>query len=633
MALTATAPSRPRRPAPAAGTAPLEVPFTPGRWTLDARRALALPLAFVAVLAAMGLLPSVRQQPTLWWSFLGAAALLAAWAALLMAAGQRRGRQFVLEVVLRKQHYLQACAHLSIFAYWGWYWREVYHSAHLIAAQLLFAYAFDILLAWSRRETYTLGFGPFPIIFSTNLFLWFKPEWFYFQFAMVAIGFAAKELIRWQKDGRQVHVFNPSSFPLFIASLALILTGSTSMTWGQEIASTFELPPYIRTWIFLIGLPGQFLFGVVTMTMSAVFTVCGFGLVYHWIFGGYYFVDAFIPAAVFLGMHLLFTDPSTSPRSELGRLIFGVLYGLAVVALFGLLGQLGVPTFYDKLLAVPALNLTIQFIDRFVASGALRAVDPTRLGRSLAPRQRNLVYIAIWALGFVAMMDPADAYRPRRWVPFWQQACTEGRRNGCDVLSKLEARYCNDGSGWACNELGILAASGRAAPVPAPVNAFGRACSLGTREGCENAAAAQGAQAASAAAGMPAFRQAPPQPADYPILLQEGRGRLDGLPPAELFEAACHQGWADGCNRLASVHYYGQQGAPRDVGRAVAALLRGCELKAPRSCADAGIILLRGDGVPSDPERGRAYLKRACDEGFRRACSQLGPAASGNAGG
>src|SRR5207249_11243960 len=66
-----------------------------------------------------------------------------------------------LPILLRPQHYLQACAHLSILLYWGWYWREVYHSAPLIAAQLAFAYAFDALLTWSRRDTYTLGFGPF----------------------------------------------------------------------------------------------------------------------------------------------------------------------------------------------------------------------------------------------------------------------------------------------------------------------------------------------------------------------------------------------------------------------------------------------------------------------------------------
>ena len=128
---------------------------------------------------------------------------------MALPIGDRQRRVFTLEIALRKQHYLQACAQGSVLLYWGWYWRPVYESAQLIAAQLVFAYAFDMLLAWSRRDTYTLGFGPFPVIFSINLFLWFKPDWFYLQFLMVAVGFAAKELIRWNKDGRRVHIFNP----------------------------------------------------------------------------------------------------------------------------------------------------------------------------------------------------------------------------------------------------------------------------------------------------------------------------------------------------------------------------------------------------------------------------------------
>ena len=302
---------------------------------------MALPLAFAVALAALCTLPSVRLNIVLMASIGGAAALLAAWAGWLYRAGRQGQWQLRLEVVLRKQHYLQACAQFSVMLYWGWYWGEVYRSMHLLAAQLLFAYAFDILLGWSRRRSYTLGFGPFPIIFSINLFLWFKPDWFYLQFLMVAVGFLAKEFIRWEKNGVRTHIFNPSSFPLGLFSLGLILTGSTDITWGADIARTFDLPPHIFLWIFLAGLPGQFLFGVTTMTMSAVIAVFGFGLAYHAVFGTYYFVDGFIPAAVFLGMHLLFTDPSTAPRSELGRILYGLLYGLGVFALFGLLGRLG----------------------------------------------------------------------------------------------------------------------------------------------------------------------------------------------------------------------------------------------------------------------------------------------------
>ena len=71
--------------------------------------------------------------------------------------------------------------------------RPVFDSIHLIAAQILFAYGVDLLLVWSRRDRYTLGFRSFPVIFSINLFLWFKPDWFTtFQFLMVALGFAAR---------------------------------------------------------------------------------------------------------------------------------------------------------------------------------------------------------------------------------------------------------------------------------------------------------------------------------------------------------------------------------------------------------------------------------------------------------
>jgi Flp pilus assembly protein TadD len=370
------------------------------RLVLPPSRALALPGAAIGLLLSFTLFPSIRETRGLLLAFLGATAALTAWAIALYGGARRARRNFTVEIAPRAQHYMQACAQGAIFLYWGAYWREVYDFAYLIAAQLVFAYAFDALLAWSRRETWTLGFAPFPVIFSTNLFLWFKPEWFYLQFLMVALGFAAKELIRWNRDGRRVHIFNPSSFPLAVFSVVLLATGSSDLTWGEMIASTQLLPPQIYLLIFLVSLPGQFLFGVATMTLSAVATTHLFGLAYHAATGTYFFLEPSIPVAVFLGMHLLFTDPSTSPRSELGRIVFGVSYGLSVVALFAWLERLGVPSFYDKLLGVPVLNLLIQVIDRLAASPALGWLNPAALGRGWAPRQRHATYIAVWALVF-----------------------------------------------------------------------------------------------------------------------------------------------------------------------------------------------------------------------------------------
>jgi hypothetical protein len=481
--------------------------------------ALVLPLLFTAVLMAGAGYAPVHQSPRLLWSFLGTGAVLLAWNGVLLVSALRQRHRFKLEIVLRKQHYVQACAHASILLYWGWYWRTVYESAFLIVAQLLFAYAFDLLLTWSRRDTATLGFGPFPIVFSTNLFLWFRQDWFYLQFAMIALAFAGKELIRWNRDGRSTHVFNPSAFTLTVFSLALILSGTSNITWGQDIAITQFYPPHMYLFLFLVALPGQLLFGVTTMTMAAVVTTYLFGLGYYAVTGTYYFYDSYIPIAVFLGMHLLFTDPSTAPRTDLGRVIFGVLYGLSTIALYALLGMAGMPPFYDKLLQVPLLNLSVTSIDRVVRSNALRRFDPGRIGASLSVSRRNLAYVSIWAIVFTVMsaaQGVGDRHRGQ-WLPFWQEACQHGSARACRYLVQLHATYCRAGSRWSCNELDVLLADNQA----------DRAGSIASR-------------------GSPSL-------AELPILLRGSKGPITDRSIASLYSRACDQGWPDSCERIAAI--------------------------------------------------------------------------------
>ena len=160
-------------------------------------RGFAAPLAFTTGLLALTLLPRLRHHETLTWSFWAAAALLLAWQALL--AVWQPGRATVRVARPRPQHYVQSLCQLAVYVYWGWYWPPVYDFAPLLLGQLLFAYVFDMLLSWSRREEYVLGFGPFPIVFSTNLFLWFKDEWFGLQFALIALGFVGKAFVRWER--------------------------------------------------------------------------------------------------------------------------------------------------------------------------------------------------------------------------------------------------------------------------------------------------------------------------------------------------------------------------------------------------------------------------------------------------
>jgi hypothetical protein len=530
---------------------------TSGRPTGSAN-AFLLNACFVAGLLALSQLSALQQRPTVRASIVGAALFLLAWSGLLFGV-LRRGQKVGLEIVLRRQHYLQAFLQGTLILYWGYYWREVYHAAPLIAAQLLFAYGFDSLLSWTHRRTFALGFGPFPIILSITLFFWFKDDWFYLQFPMVALGFLAKEFLRWRRDEVNTHIFNPSSFPLAVVSVLLLLTNASAMTWGFEVAQTEFYPPQMYLAIFLIGLPGQYLFGVTPMTMAAVVTTFVFSAVYYAATGIFFFSDLHVPIAVFLGMHLLFTDPATSPRTELGRIIFGMLYGLTTVLLYDWLLRAGMPGFYDKLLQVPLLNLSVRWLDRLAPAlrslgekgrsprlqrinpetWGLPAVASAKVGKALVPRPRHLAYMSVWAVAFAAMS--ASGYlgdkHPGQYLPFWQQACAADARTACEDLYFLQDGYCEDGSGWACNELGILLAEHYGNRRRAATE-FERACRLAFSAGCDNTVAiAQG--------GM--FRREAPTVVDYRFILRGSKGPLSDREPAQLYARACQQGWPGTC--------------------------------------------------------------------------------------
>src|SRR5205823_3634900 len=149
-------------------------------------------------------------------------------------------------------------------------------------------------------------------------------------------------------------------------------------------------------------------------------------------------------------------DPATAPRTELGRMIYGALYGASAVVVYGLLDLVGQPTFYDKLLAVPLLNLSVRALDRLASSPALARFDPAALASGLTGRRRNLAWMLLWAVVF-AGIDAAEGVgdtHPGNRLPFWRKACKEERRNACRNVIIMESNFCAFGSGWACNEMG-----------------------------------------------------------------------------------------------------------------------------------------------------------------------------------
>ncbi len=506
-----------------------------------------VPLALTLGLGLLSLVPRVSGNTVLERSFQGAALALLVWQVVLFLTLRRAGEARSLRVVLRPEHYLQAVVQLVVFGYWGYYWRPVYDHAWLIVGQLVFAYAFDMLLAWSRRDTYVLGFGPFPIIFSTNLFLWFRDDWFSLQFLMIGVGFLGKEFVRWQRDGRRTHIFNPSAFSLGLFSLVLIVTGTTDMTWGREIATTLTLAPHIYLFLFAIGLVVMYFFKITLVAGSAAIVLFGSSALYAAATGVPYFIDSEVPAAVFLGLHLLVTDPSTSPRTGLGKAMFGAVYGFGVFGLYALLGLVGAPAFYDKLLCVPLLNLSVQWIDRV----ARRVQDIPAVARwgEWAPARSNLAQMAVWVVFFLSMaaLGKTDGTHPGDALPFWEQACADDRRNACEHLLQIETLFCGDNAAWACNELGVHYREGTkvAADPPLAWYFFVRACELSYQPGCFNLL-----EPARGTAGYPGgLVRVDPRVFDLRLLLREGGKNLLEMPEPELYERACRHGWAYACER------------------------------------------------------------------------------------
>jgi len=552
---------------------------------------LRLALVLTLLLTAFSLVPFVRANPRLAGSFLGASASLLVFRFVLRLRVARAGRVLSYDIVPRHVHYVQLTMHTSIYLYWGWYWREVYHYAPLILAQIVFVYVLDMLVCWSRRDKWILGFGPFPIVLSTNLFLWFKDDWFFLQFLLVSTGVLCKEFVTSQRDGRRAHIFNPSAIALAIFSLGLIVTHSTHISWAEEVAVTLGRPPNIYIEIFLVGLVVQALFSVTLVTLSAAAALYLLNVIYTGSTGVYHFVDAKIPAAVFLGLHLLVTDPATSPRRSFGKILFGLMYGAAVFGLYSVLGALGAPTFYDKLLCVAPLNLTVRALDRLslAVQARFRQLEFRPLDRVAAwtPRQTNFAHMAAWVSLFALMAGTGflGSRHPGSAPEFWRRACSEGRRNAGETWIRTMNVSCQHGSGPTCLNPGLVLTEGRLVPpdLTEAAKNFGRACDLGTSPACASLVAL-----------------------------------VENLGP-EVILPACSRGDGESCFILASLHYAGR-GVPQDYDRAVALFRQDCNGGWLRACGGLAECYRAGNGTAIDSARAIENFERACRAGIAASC-------------
>jgi TPR repeat protein len=593
---------------------------------------LSLALFFTLLFACSPILSTIRANPNVPPAIWGAAACLLLFTFFLNRDKARSGRLLHYSFVPRSVHYVQMMAHSSIYLYWGAYWPEVYHHVPQLFVQIAFAYAFDMLVCWSRRDEWFLGFGLIPIVLSTNLFLWFKDDWFYLQLLLIATGILGKEFIKWKRDGRMTHIFNPSAFSLFLFSVALIAAGATRMTFGEEIAVTLGRPPHIYLEIFLLGLVVQALFQVTLVTLSAASALCLLNVAFTGWTGVYHFIDSNIPIAVFLGLHLLVTDPATSPKRPFGKIVFGAMYGTGVFLMYGFLSWLGAPRFYDKLLCVPALNLTVQALDRAstVVEQRLRSLNFSVIRglRGWSPKQANFGYMAIWISLFAVLMSTGfvSGRHPGESTEFWHKACDQGRWNACKTWEHALAVTCDQNAGTDCFTLGVMRQEGRLVkknPIEAARN-FDQSCDLGYPFGC---ASLQGLVESS---GPEIFQQACDHghgPSCYILGLQYQRGRIfpkDGARAVAMFKQACEEGWSRGCGRLGEVYFLGA-GTSVDKKKALESFEKACEGGYGPACFNAGILYRRGDTGRKDDAYGLRRIQQACAMGIRAACPAAAP--------
>lgn len=547
--------------------------------------------ALIGVLVVLCALPRIHGHAVLLVTVAGLAVLMGLWHLALWRGGARR------EIIpnLKPNHYVQLVCHISIYIWWGTKWPQVGLSVPLMIAEVAFAFLFEMALCWTRGVPWRAGFGPIPITLSMNLFLWFKDDWYYWQFPMLALAFLSKEFIQWNRDGIRRHIFNPSAFALATMALFILPMELTYTTWGEEIAVTQATPANMYVVLFALGLIVHFRFPIVVMTMSAVAGCVLFQHLHYQQTGIHIFVDTTVPAAVFLGMNFLFTDPMTSPRSTLGKIIFGFAYGSLVVFEYIWLQKLGHPaigdqpptnvTYFDKLIQVPLLNLSVPLLD-FIG----RKLPLEKLKLNLEIPTVRYAFLGLWIPVFLFGFLPGMADHPGRRVGYWSDKC--------DGAMADPARKGDPSVDPFCRNLALLLRdscnAGRVTP-PTDCNLLGTMYEDGVGVGRNDDYAARLHEKACEGS-------LPVACSDLGLMVLEGRGGpADAKLALDLFKRSCDGESADGCQNYGAVLGQRHGGDPARVAEAKAALSR------------AGTL-----------------YTRACEAGDKEACQRIEEIKAGN---
>jgi len=308
---------------------------------------------------------------------------------------------------VRKVHLIQACAHTSIFVYWSFYWPAVHGQVPMILMMLVMAFGADAAFCFAKFGSWRVGFSPLPVVFSTNLFVWL--DWRGATIAMIG-AFAFKTFVR----RGQGHIFNPSVAGLTLNAICTVVFPDVVHFGG--LFHTLNIAPNMSEWVFLVSLVPLTVFRLLPVSIGCVI--------------GLFFISG-VPGAIrptlLLMMTLLATDPATTPRSDIGRIFFGLLVGLSYQVYSDLLHSLGQPDDFAKILSVPLANVLVPWFDK-VAARPTTAVAELWKAKVTTPRPavaaqtgriKNGVFFATWVVLYTIALGiekPEDFEPALHWT-------------------------------------------------------------------------------------------------------------------------------------------------------------------------------------------------------------------------
>lgn len=273
------------------------------------------------------------------------------------------------------------------------------------------------------------------------------------------------------------------------------------------------------------------------------------------------------------------------------------------------------------------------------ALGSERPVSEMDAANTTTPSCSDLATCRMRCAACGETCTPPQAESCRRAGDFLARGV--GENFDLKEAARLLERACDHDDAWGCNTLALQVQDGRGVPHDdaRALALYDRACTLGSNVGCYNAAGMYlGGQATASDQGKAdtylrrsdVLGRALCEGGDleacinWGMLYGMGIGvTRNPLRAADIYRRACDRGGVGACVNLSQLEL--RDGDPKTNVRARLRLEQHCAADAPIACGALGGLLLRGEsGIPIDVDTAIPHLRRACDGGVKRSCTQLG---------